>query len=308
MKSNIKTLQPNEFLECFMSFGAKRNEIFKKGFELFYIARLQDLRKISKAPVPPVKAITHSLLFLSSGSLSMKIGNKAITIGPNECILISAGQVFSYSSNDNEQSKEGNGFICGFNDNFLIGQIGNRELLKSFEFLTIWGNSVIQPKKQAVKYLTQSLNRIFDEYTLNGLHNKLILQSHLITILCELNVDYLPLSNQNNKTAIEITNHFIELIHQHINIKHKVSDYAAMLNISPNHLNKTVKLITLKSPSVWIRETIINESKILLFQTDLSIQEIASTLGIIDHSYFSRLFKKQEGITPVNFRKMIDLS
>ena len=81
-----------------------------------------------------------------------------------------------------------------------------------------------------------------------------------------------------------------------------------MLNVSPNHLNKAIKLITLKSPSDWIRTTLINEAKVLLFQTDFSIQEIASELGIDDQSYFARLFKKQEGVTPVEYRKMIDLS
>lgn len=81
-----------------------------------------------------------------------------------------------------------------------------------------------------------------------------------------------------------------------------------MLHISPNHLNKTIKLITSKSPSVWIRETLINEAKVLLFQTDLSIKAITLELGMEDPSYFSRLFKKQEGISPIDYRKMIDLS
>lgn len=307
-KVKVKSLKPNEFLESFMSFGSKRNEIFKQGFELFYIARMEDLTEISKMPVPPVKAESHCLFFLMSGTLTMKIGSHSIKIHKNECVIIPAGQVFSYSEDDNEKSEQGQGFICGFNDDFLIEKIGNRELLKTFEFLTIWGNPVIKPKGKSAAYLTHSLIRILDEYVKNGLQNKVIIQAYLVAILCDLNIDYLPLSSHKNKTAIELTNRFKELLHQHINTTHKVAHFAAMLNISPNHLNKTIKLITLKSPSVWIRETLINEAKVLLFQTDLSIQEIALDLGIEDQSYFARLFKKQEGITPLDFRKMIDLS
>jgi len=203
---------------------------------------------------------------------------------------------------------EAEGFICGFSDDFLIGQIGSRDLLKSFEFLTVWGNPIIKLKKQLAKYLLQSFRRILDEYKTNGLQNKLIIQSHFIATLCDLNVNYQPLSNHKNKTAVKLTNKFIELLYKNINTKHQVSGYASMLNISPNHLNKTIKLITQKSPSVWIRETLINEAKVLLFQTDLSIQEIASELGFDDQSYFTRLFKKQEGITPISYREMIDLS
>ncbi|MDF1697879.1 MAG: AraC family transcriptional regulator [Saprospiraceae bacterium] len=308
MNSKIKSLQPNQFLESFMCFGSKRNTIFKKDFDLFYIAKLEDVTEISKPPVPPVKARTHTLFYLTSGIISIKIGSQAIKIGKNECLVIPSGQVFSHSNEDMEKSEPGKGFMCGFDDDFLIGKIGSRDLLKTFEFLSIWGNPVIKPKGESIRYLAHSLNRISDEYEENGLENKIIIQAHLIALLCDLNKDYLSLSNHNNKTAVQLTNRFKELLHQQIKTTHKVSDFATMLHVSPNHLNKSIKLITQKSPSIWIRETLINESKVLLFQSDLSIQEIASGLGIEDQSYFSRLFKKQEGITPVKFRKMIELS
>ena len=295
-------------MESFMCFGSKRNEIFKKDYELFYIARLQEVNEISTPPVPPVKARTHSLFFLTEGIISIKIGSHAIKIGKNDCLIIPAGQVFSYSDEDIKKSEPGEGFMCGFNNDFLIGKVGSQELLKTFEFLNVWGNPVIKLKEKSPIYLTNSLNRLFDEYAENGLQNKITIQAHLIALLCDLNRDYSSLSNHKNKAAVELTNRFKELLHQNIKTTRKVSDFAIMLNISPNHLNKTIKLITQKSPSTWIRETLVNESKVLLFQSDLSIQEIASELGIDDQSYFARLFKKQEGITPVDFRKMIDLS
>ena len=308
MKAKIKSLNPNELLESYMSFGSKRNDIFKINYELFYIGRLQDLREISKPPIPPVKAKTHSLLFLTSGILTMKVGSHPIKISKNECVIIPVGQVFSYSNDDFIESEDGEGFICGFNDDFLIGQIGSRDLLKTFEFLTIWGNPTIKPKEKSAIHQTYTLNRIWNEYVENGLQNQKLIQAYLIALLCDLNIDYLPLSNHKNKTAVELTNRFKKLLHQNICNSHKVSDFAKMLNISHNHLNKSIKLITQKSPSIWIRETLINEAKVLLFQSDLSIQEIASELGIDDQSYFARLFKKQEGVTPANYRKMIDLS
>jgi len=45
-----------------------------------------------------------------------------------------------------------------------------------------------------------------------------------------------------------------------------------------------------------------------LFQTNNSVNEIATELGIYDQSYFSRLFKKYESVTPIEYRKMIDKS
>ena len=103
-----------------------------------------------------------------------------------------------YSNEDDEKS-EGKGFICGFNDDFLIAQIGSRELLKNFEFLTLWGNPVIKPQRESFVYLSNLLNRILTEYAESGLKNKLLIQAYFVAVLCELNVDYVPLSIHKNK-------------------------------------------------------------------------------------------------------------
>ena len=307
MKRSIKTMKPGELLASFMTAGQKRNEVFKQGHELFYISKLEDLTEISITPVPPVKSFAHSLFFLQKGLLSMKIGSYSIKLQPDECAVIPAGEVFSYSNDDQNKSENTEGFICGFHDDFLLGRIGNRDLLKSFEFLTVWGNPIIQLKKESATFLSNSLGRVLAEYAIRGLQNKVLLQAHLIALLCDLNLEYVPLSDHSNKRAVELTNRFKEHLHKKINFTHKVSDYADMLHISPNHLNKSVKLITNKTPSEWIRNTLINESKVLIFQTDLTIQQIAFELGIDDPSYFTRIFKKQEGVTPAAYRKMIVL-
>jgi YesN/AraC family two-component response regulator len=149
---------------------------------------------------------------------------------------------------------------------------------------------------------------VFAEYSENGLKNTNIIQAHFIAALCDLQSTYKPLSNSKSRTAVALTNRFKELLHKHIREKHLVTEYASMLHVSPNHLNKTVKQITKKPTSKWIDETLITEAKVMLFQTNYSINEIASELGIYDQSYFSRLFKKYEGVTPLEYRKVIELS
>ena len=50
------------------------------------------------------------------------------------------------------------------------------------------------------------------------------------------------------------------------------------------------------------------EAKVLLLQSNLSINEISEELGFNDASYFSRLFKTETNFSPTDYRKMIDLS
>jgi AraC family transcriptional regulator, transcriptional activator of pobA len=94
----------------------------------------------------------------------------------------------------------------------------------------------------------------------------------------------------------------------HIREKRQVADYASLLNVTPNHLNKCVKGITGKSPTQWIDEVLVSEAKTLLLQSRLSVQEIALSIGFEDPSYFTRLFRKYEEVTPTAFRKMIEKS
>lgn len=48
---------------------------------------------------------------------------------------------------------------------------------------------------------------------------------------------------------------------------------------------------------------LINEAKNRLKQNELSVSEIAYTLGFDSSFYFSRLFKKEVGVTPLLFKK-----
>ncbi len=303
MAKKIKTYNTNEFLETYMAPNPKLKKIINQEVGSFFIAKVQDLIKISRLPVPPTRTSTHILIFLTSGQASMKIGFNSVKIHKNECLIVPTGQVFSY-----DKYEVNEGFLCNFDHNFLLGKIGSTDLLKDFEFLTIWGNPFIKSNGEIAKYIAQSFQRILNEYVQNGLKNTNIIQSHLIAVLCELNEFYNPLSNSKSKTAVALTNKFKELLHQNIRSKHLVTDYASLLNVSPNHLNKTVKQITQKSTSKWIDETLILEAKVLLFQTTLPINEIAAELGMYDPSYFSRLFKKYVGISPSRYRKMIEKS
>lgn len=70
-----------------------------------------------------------------------------------------------------------------------------------------------------------------------------------------------------------------------------IQTYANELNITPNHLNKLVKKETGKTTSEIIREITILEAKVLLLQTNLTINEISIELGYDDTSNFSRIFK-----------------
>lgn len=98
-----------------------------------------------------------------------------------------------------------------------------------------------------------------------------------------------------------------ELLYRHI-----LSDYGSKIDINGfarEHGYHPIYLITrftrIKgiSPTKLIIQLRLNQARELLTQTDMRLKDIAEAVGYYDVSYFSRVFKEREGISPGSYRK-----
>jgi AraC family transcriptional regulator, transcriptional activator of pobA len=128
----------------------------------------------------------------------------------------------------------------------------------------------------------------------------------LFTILLEIKQHYQAKTYKTISPSIYLTDRFKELITGNYKTNQSVADYATILNVTPNHLAKSVKAVTGKPPTQWIDELIVLEAKVLLYQSHLTISDISYELGIDDPSYFGRMFKKYTRLTPTDFRKQVE--
>ncbi len=83
------------------------------------------------------------------------------------------------------------------------------------------------------------------------------------------------------------------------------AEYASRLNVSRVYLNEAVRATTGMSVGKYIRTHVIVNAKRLLAHSSLNVNEIAQSLGYEDASYFERMFRKETGTTPTEFRKNI---
>lgn len=101
----------------------------------------------------------------------------------------------------------------------------------------------------------------------------------------------------------DLIREFNFLVEQHYNTKHTVAEYATLLSKSPKTISNIFSKIGAKTPLSYIQERKMLQAKRLLQHTDIQIQEIAYKIGYEDIQAFSRFFKKQEGISPSNYRE-----
>lgn len=101
---------------------------------------------------------------------------------------------------------------------------------------------------------------------------------------------------------VDIVREFNYLVETHFKEKHAVSDYAALLNKSPKTLSNLFKKVYDKTPLQLIQQRIMLEARRLLRYTDDPISEIGYDVGFNDVQSFSRFFKKNEGVSPSEFR------
>lgn len=301
--SKIKTYNTEKFRDRFMTPGEELNSLLQPDFNRFLIVRVEEMFQLMKLPVPPTRATTHTLIYLTEGEAIMDIGSSTFNIGQGEWLIVPAGQVFSFGNPDINK-----GYLINFHSDFLLHYLSSKELNNDFEFLNLWGNHKICPDEEVLLYMHQLLNRMLESYNKNGLTNSCLLQAYMLALLTEINTAYKPLSESKKSQSVMLTNQFKNLVFTNIKSMHLVSDYAKCLHITPNHLNKVVKQISGQSPTKWIDETLVLEAKVLLYQTNLQVSEVAAQIGLQDQSYFSRLFKKHEGISPLQFRKRIEKS
>lgn len=92
---------------------------------------------------------------------------------------------------------------------------------------------------------------------------------------------------------------------EHYNEDISIEDYAQSRGMSVSWFLRNFKQMTMKSPMQYILNIRINNAVSLLETTDYNVTEISTIVGYDNPLYFSRIFKKQKGISPSDYRKTL---
>ena len=266
----------------------------------FFIHSFKEDAVNLKLPLPPHKKTVNDFVFIINGSMTRKLGIESFELKKNDFLFTPKNSITTteFVSADLE------GFFCHFSDEF----VGANPFLGMLDSHS--SNQNVSRLSETEAHILESLlTRILQLYKTrkSDPNNYRLIPFYLSTVIAELFLmsKKQPVIPQQNKV---VSSTFKNLVHQYFKQNLSVKEYASLLNITPNHLNKRVKNETGKTASEIIKEITILEAKVLLLQSDLTINEISEALGFNDASYFSRLFKNDTNFSPTDYRKMIDLS
>ncbi len=140
------------------------------------------------------------------------------------------------------------------------------------------------------------LNEIFEKTNRIDTTSKMECISLLYSLFAALSEEK---SIVNNNPYIDRA---LKYIHEHYCEDISIQELASELGLNSNYFSKLFKKNMGMSPTVYINELKMERAKFLIKHTDMKINEICEAIGYADQFYFSRIFKKKEKISPLNYR------
>lgn len=285
-------MQSSNMTVCNMS-------LFGNSVRYFWLGELSGILEKFPNLEFPHKQDFYTLIFVEEADGEIIIDNHKIRLERAKAIIIKPHCISSIDINRKAKGK----IICFTEDFFSLRY--NNNILHQFSFLRYEAKPYMRlTNEQKAKWdiLAKLLSK---EFSINNRETKKVLRSYLNIVLFELERVYNPTGFVKRKNfKNEKVHEFEQLIDKYFETKKMPSDYAELLHISPNYLNKISKEETGQTAGNLIRKRITIEAKRLLHYTNYSVNEIANTLGFENASYFVTFFKKQTETTPEQFRKI----
>lgn len=207
---------------------------------------------------------------------------------------------------------KGKGFSIEIHEDFLMGHPLFNEI-KKYDFFDYETSEALHVTPREEKIMWSLFNKMESEYHNNpDEFSKTIILSHLDSILKYAQrfykrqfIDRKPILGLTVTKFNECLNKYFVNGEAGGKGLPSVNYIASRLNLSPKYLSDLLKHETGKTALELIHLFVISEAKNMIVEGERSISEIAYQLGFENPPYFSRLFRKEVGMSPKEFKNQI---
>lgn len=272
---------------------------------LISICRLSDVKDY----IPlgkPVQLNLYSIVMKDGANCTTKYGWREYDFTKGAINFFAPGQIHSWDEKTENVGRWG--WMLAFHPDFIrkypLGMKISK--LKLFSYETSEALHMSDAERSIIEGIMENIQnediRSIDE------HSQDIIVSQLDVLLNYAERFYTRQFRTRNSVESDIQNRFQEILHKHFESETDklitASDIASGLSMSTSYLSDLLRNLTGMNTQQHIHLYLIERAKGLLKTTDLSVSEIAYSLGFEYPQYFNRLFKSKTGQTPVAFRNM----
>ena len=261
---------------------------------------------------PPITNDCYSISLKKIVKGNLNYGRTKYDCTNGTLLFFAPRQVMQWDSTSVFEQK---GFSINFHEDFLRGtELAHQ--IKKYGFFSYSVNEALHLSPREEKQIESIVENIEIEYNNNqDKFSKDIIISQLSTLLKYANRFY----ERQFLNRKELSNNLLEQFNGQLDtyfesgqLQEKgipsIDQIAEKLSISQRYLSDTLKKETGKTTTEHLQLYLIDEAKNILLNPNKSISEVAYELGFEYPQYFSRLFKKKEGLSPSEFREKYKLN
>lgn len=251
----------------------------------------------------------YSIMYKDKISGSIGYGRSTYDFQEGTIIFSSPGQVFTSPNKEDLKGKQG--WTLLFHPDLIRKSVlGNK--IDNYTFFSYDVNEALHLSPKEEKFFFDLMSKIKEEYTQNmDQHSQTLIISNL-----ELLLNYcMRFYDRQFYTRTNINKDFVSDFESALKSYFKseklyedgiphANYFGQQLNMSTNYLSDMLKKETGKSIKEHINGYIINKAKSILLNSNRKVSEIAYDLGFDYPQSFTRLFKKQTGMSPVEYRNL----
>lgn len=257
----------------------------------------------------PYNRRTYYKISLIKGQNKVEYADKTIQISECAVLFASPKIPYSYSNIGTEQA----GHFCVFTKDFLpASKIGYE--LDNLPIFTPNSDFVFEISTEQFHEFEVVFQKMHMEINSDYMFKYDLLGNYVMELIHfgQKLKPVIPI--EHHKTAASRTTAlFIELLERQFPIENSSqllllkapADYAGILGMHVNQLNRVLKQTTGKTTGEIIGSRIYQEARILLSHTQWNISEIAFSLGFEEVAHFSNFFKKYFKQSPQHFRESL---
>ena len=254
-------------------------------------------RLLTKPKLPtyrPRGRVDYQLIYISAGKAHFHFDNKdnETIINAGNMILFRPKELQKYEYYGNDKTEVYWVHFTGGDVKNILRKYGIKDNMRTF----FVGTSL--EYERIFKRMISELQRCQEDYEeiLTLLMRHLLISIHR-DLLKERKLSDIYLDNEMDMAA--------QYFNDNYNADINIEKYAQSRGMSISWFIRNFKKYTGTTPMQYIVSTRIANAQLLLETTQYSISEIASIVGYDNPLYFSRLFHKQKGFSPSEYRKQI---